>query len=50
VQKRHDSHATGTCPRNTGHLNFFPPTTTLFLDLNYSKLQAILPRAAHSVD
>jgi hypothetical protein len=37
-------------PRNTDVATFIRPISTLFLDLNYSKLQAIFPRAAHSVD
>jgi hypothetical protein len=41
---------TPQCPRNTGRSIFFPLVNTLFLDLNYSRLQAIFPRAAHSVD
>jgi isoquinoline 1-oxidoreductase subunit alpha len=50
VQNGHNSHATGTYPGNTGRSNFFRPPSTLFLDLNSSRLQAIFPRAAHSVD
>jgi hypothetical protein len=50
MQNRHDSHATGACPRNTGGSAFFPIATTHFLDLNDSRLQAIFPRAAHSME
>ena len=41
---------TDAMPCNTSGSNFFPLGNTHFLDLNYSKLQAIFPPAAHSVD
>jgi hypothetical protein len=49
VQNGHDSHA-------EAHAHATPAdrlsscAQTHFLDLKYSKLQAIFPRAAHSVD
>jgi hypothetical protein len=51
VRSGHDCHAcnAGTS-RNTEVASFIRLVSTLFLDLNYSKLQAIFPRAAHSVD
>jgi isoquinoline 1-oxidoreductase subunit alpha len=50
VQSGHNCHDGNASPRDTGGSNFFPLVNTLFLDLNYSKLQANIPRTAHSVD
>jgi hypothetical protein len=40
----------GHVPTQPRRVNFHPVSQTHFLDLNYSKLRAIFPRAAHSVD
>jgi hypothetical protein len=40
----------GHVPTQHRLVNFHPAQKRHFLDLNYSKLQTIFPRAAHSVD
>jgi len=49
MQNGHDSHA-GAHAHATPAGQLSSCAQTHFLDLNYSKLQAIFPREAHSVD